>query len=69
MTSNCLIEPQVAYKERLFTTNAVGWSGIQHIKDCDYTPLIEAALNAPGFTSDAPEKFITSGFAHSTRLS
>ena len=69
MTSNCLIEPQVAYKERLFTANAVGWSGIPHIKDGDYTPLIEAALNAPGFTSDAPEKFITIGFAHNTVIS
>ena len=39
MTSNCLIEPQVAYKERLFTANAVGWSGIPHIKDGDYTLL------------------------------
>lgn len=25
MTSNCLIQPRKSYKNRLFTTNCVGW--------------------------------------------
>ena len=33
-----------------------------HIADGDFTPVIEAALAAPGFAADAPDKYITVGF-------
>ncbi len=69
LTSNCLIEPQVSYKERIFTTNSVGWSGIKHIVGQDFSAVIDAALAASGFTNDAPEKFITIGFARNTVVS
>ena len=70
MTTNCLIQPQNSYNQRLFTTHAVGWAGIPHIENHDYTPVIKAALTAPGFTNDADEaKFITTGFARNTVLS
>ena len=69
MTSNCLIEPMPEYKDRIFTTGPVGWSGVPHIEDKDFTPVIEAALAAPGFTQDAEEKTITIGFGHSTVMS
>ena len=69
MTSNCLIEPQIVYNQRIFTTNAVGWSGIKHIKNQDYSSVIETALKSPGFTQDSPEKHITIGFARNSVIS
>ena len=47
MTTNCLIQPQNSYNQRLFTTHAVGWAGIPHIENHDYSPVISAALAAP----------------------
>jgi hydroxylamine reductase len=34
----------------------------------DFTPVIEAALAAPGFAEDAPEKCVTVGFGHNAVL-
>ncbi len=31
MTSNCLIEPQPAYRNRIFTVGPVGWPGVRHL--------------------------------------
>ena len=44
MTSNCLIEPQPAYRARIFTSGPVGWADIPHIGDGNYRPVIDAAL-------------------------
>jgi len=68
MTTNCLQKPKDSYKHRIFTSGVVGWDGVRHISDRDFTPVIEAALAEPGFTKDAPEKNITIGFAHNTVL-
>jgi hydroxylamine reductase len=64
MTTNCLQKPKDSYKGRLFTSGVVGWPGVKHISDRDFSPVIEAALAEPGFIEDAPEKFIMTGFAH-----
>jgi hydroxylamine reductase len=69
MTTNCLQKPKDGYAGRIFTSGVVGWPGVAHIADGDFTPVIEAALAAPGFTQDAPEKYITIGFARNTVLS
>lgn len=69
MTSNCLIEPLASYKNRIFTTNAVGWSDIPHLENGDFTKAIESALTCEGFTQDEEAKFITTGFARNTVLS
>ena len=66
MTTNCLQKPRDSYKDRIFTCGVVGWEDVVHIADHDFTPVIEAALATPGFAEDAPEKFITIGFAHNT---
>jgi hydroxylamine reductase len=55
--------------ERIFTTGLVAWPGVTHVgADKDFTPVIEAALAAPGFTEDAPEKTITVGFGRNAVL-
>ncbi len=69
MTTNCIQKPNDSYRGRIFTTGLVQWPGVTHIEDHDYSPVIEAALNADGFTEDAPEKKITIGFGHNAVMS
>ncbi len=71
MTTNCIQRPREDYQGRIFTTGVVGWPGLKHITPAadgrkDFTPVIQAALVAPGFAADAPEKKITIGFARNT---
>jgi hydroxylamine reductase len=62
MTSNCLIEPQPAYRNRIFTAGPVGWPGVRHINNGDYSQVVQAAQALPGFPETAPEKTILIGF-------
>jgi len=67
MTTNCIQKPKESYKDRIFTSGLVAWPGVTHIgRDRDFTPVIEAALAAPGFEQDEPEQRIPIGFAHQT---
>ena len=73
MTTNCIQQPKDAYKGRIFTTGLVAWPGVVHIEagpdgTKDFTPVIEAALAAPGFPADEPEKTITVGFGRNAVL-
>ncbi len=68
MTTNCLIPPKQSYKGRVFTTGVVQGTGLVHIKGDDFTPVIEAALQAEGFTSDSAVKTHTVGFHHGAVL-
>ncbi len=67
MTTNCIQKPRETYKARIFTTGLVAWPGVTHVSG-DFSPVIEAALAAPGFAEDAPEKMITVGFGHNAVL-
>ncbi len=69
MTTNCIQEPQPGYLSRIFTTGHVGWPGVCHVSNEDFTPVIEAALAAPGFAEDGPDKTILVGFGHQAVLS
>jgi hydroxylamine reductase len=67
MTSNCLINPNLkGYADRIFTTGPVGWNGLPHLTEHDFTPAIGCALAQPGFAEDAPERTLTIGFARNT---
>jgi len=68
MTTNCIQKPRDSYKGRIFTSGLVAWPGVRHIGDRNFKPLIEAALAAPGFAEDAPEKTILVGFGHAAVL-
>lgn len=68
MTTNCIIEPQNSYKGRIFSTGNVGWPGVRHVPNGDFTPVIDAALAAPGFAEDGPDKTILVGFGHNAVL-
>ncbi len=65
MTTNCIQKPAEAYKDNLFTTGLVGWPGLQHIADKDFTPVIEKALAMPGFEQDEAAKSVMTGFGRS----
>ena len=69
MTTNCIQKPKPDYQNRIFTSGLVAFSGVTHIADGDFTPVIEAALAAPGFSADEPEKSITVGFGHNAVMS
>ncbi len=68
MTTNCIQEPAETYQARIFTTGCVGWPGVVHVSNADFSPVIEAALAAPGFTEDGPDKTILVGFGHNAVL-
>jgi len=69
MTTNCLQKPKDSYQDRIFSAGLVGWPDMVHITDGDFTPVIEAALAAPGFPEDAPAQYITVGFGRNTVMS
>jgi hydroxylamine reductase len=64
MTTNCLMPPRDEYRDRLFTSGVVASPTLRHIADGDFSPVIEAALKAPGFDSDSVERWHTVGFGH-----
>lgn len=74
MTTNCLIRPADAYKDRLFVTGHVGWPGVKKIGPRpaggrkDFSPLIRMAL-ALGALEPRPGKTIPIGYARNTLLS
>ncbi|MFA6449338.1 MAG: hydroxylamine reductase [bacterium] len=68
MTTNCIQKPK-GYEDRIFTSGPTEWPGVKHIAGHDYSPVIAAALAAPGFTEDAEEKTITIGFGRNAVMS
>ena len=62
MTTNCIQKPKDSYKDNIFTTGLVGWSGITHIADKDFTPVVEKALAMPGFPEDSDKGHVMCGF-------
>ncbi len=69
MTSNCLLEPQASYRNRIFTDGPVGWPGVRHIVDHDFSQVVQAALAMPGFAATEAEKTILIGFGRDAVLS
>ncbi len=68
MTTNCIQKPQEVYQDNIFTTGLVGWPGVSHIADKDFTPAIEKALGLPGFAQDTDKGTVTVGFARNAVL-
>jgi len=69
MTTNCLQKPHESYKANVFTCGLVGWPGVTHIKDHNYTPAIERALQLTGFIEDVAGKKVMTGFARNAVMS
>ena len=74
MTTNCLMRPRETYKDRIFSTNVVGWDGVQFIPKLpngtkDFSPIINKALELGGFAEDQEPHEILVGFGHHATLS
>ena len=67
MTTNCIQKPQESYKDNIFTTGLVGWPGVTHVSK-DFTPVIQKALEMPGFTEDVEGKSVLVGFGRNAVL-
>ncbi len=67
-TTNCLMPPKPSYIDRIYATGLVAFPGVKHVENGKFDEVIKAALAAPGFTEDAPEKSITVGFARNAVL-
>ncbi|MFY9402422.1 MAG: hydroxylamine reductase [Candidatus Omnitrophota bacterium] len=67
-TTNCvLIPPENTYLDRLFTIGITGVPGAKHLKNRDFTLLIEKAKSLPSLP-EKPGKKIMTGFHHSAIL-
>jgi len=69
MTTNCIQKPRASYADNIFTTGLVGWPGLTHIGDKDFTPVIEKALELDGFAEDTDMGSVMVGFARNAVLS
>ena len=75
-TTNCLMPPKDSYRDRIFSTNSVGYPGMVYIDERkDFTPVIEKALELGGYETDQTFAGInggtqvTTGFGHHAVLS
>jgi len=68
MTTNCIQRPKNEYRDNLFTSGMVGWPGIPHISDLNFQPVIDRALELPGFEDDHVKQHVTVGFARNAVL-
>jgi len=66
MTTNCIQKPKDEYADRIFTRGLVGWPGIKHIPDLNFAPVIDKALEMPGFPEDANGRTVMVGFGRNT---
>lgn len=63
MTTNCIQKPKDSYADNIFTTGLVGWPGVKHIADKDFSLAIEKAMELPGFKEDTDNGSVMVGFA------
>ena len=68
MTTNCIQRPQKSYQDNIFTSGMVGWPDIPHIPDLNFKPVIDRALELPGFQEDQTGSEVTVGFARNAVL-
>ena len=68
MTSNCIQRPKRSYKKNIFTTGTVGWPGVAHLNKNNLSPLIDSAIELPGYTEDVDGPEILVGFGHKAVL-
>lgn len=69
MTTNCLQKPKEAYRDNIFTTGLVGWPGVPHIADNDFSPAISRALEMEGYPEDTDKDTVMVGFARNAVMS
>ena len=69
MTTNCIQKPRDSYADNIFTTGLVGWPGVRHIADKDFSPAIQKALEMEGFTENSNGRSVMVGFGRNAVMS
>jgi hydroxylamine reductase len=69
MTTNCIQRPMEGYQGNIFTSGPVGYPGVPHISGKDVSPVIQKALELPGFPDDVEGKSVLVGFGRNAVLS
>jgi hydroxylamine reductase len=69
LTTNCLMRVQRTYQDNIFTSGLVGWPGVPHILNRNFTPVIQKALAMPGFPEDTNGRSVVVGFGRNTVMS
>jgi hydroxylamine reductase len=67
-TTNCIQKPLDSYKDRVFTNGLVGWPGVKHISDKDYSAVVAMALAMDGFTDEVDGGQVLVGFGRNAVL-
>ncbi|MHC4721398.1 MAG: hydroxylamine reductase [Planctomycetota bacterium] len=67
VTTNCIMIPKDSYKDRMFTCGIAGAAGVKHIKDRDFSEVIEKALSCAPLEED-PKGTLSTGFHFSAVL-
>jgi len=62
MTTNCIQKPRDTYQDHIFTTGLVGWPGVRHVASGAFGPVIDKALELPGFPEDTDKGSVMVGF-------
>jgi len=62
MTTNCIQKPRDTYQDHIFTTGLVGWPGVRHVQNGAFGPVIDKALELPGFPEDTDKGSVMVGF-------
>jgi hydroxylamine reductase len=68
MTTNCIQKPKDSYKDNIYTTGLVGWPGVTHIADKNFSEAIEKAQAMEGFTEDTDKGTVMVGFGRNAVL-
>ena len=66
MTTNCIQKPKESYKDNIFTSGLVGFPGVTHITDNDFSPVINKAQALPGFSEDTNGRAVMCGFGRNS---
>ena len=67
-TTNCIQKPKDDYKDRIFTTGLVGWPGVTHIEDKDFSAVVEMALAMDGWQDEVDNGSVMVGFGRNAVL-
>lgn len=67
-TTNCIQRPRSGYTDRVFTTGLVAWPGVAHVREHDFSRVIEKAKELGGPAEDGVDGALTTGFGRNAVL-
>ena len=67
VTTNCVMIPKDTYKDRMFTCGIAGVAGVRHIRDRNFSEVIEKALSLPPLVNN-PKGTLSTGYNYTAVL-